>query len=130
MWPKAFAQLIELAPHISRLLPMADRFFQSKATGDEANRKAVEALGERLRADLNQVNVTHASLAEQISDLSAKLNRIGSDSETLKLSMNALDQRLAAMEKKQHRSDLLVAVVLVAVFAILILAIMIYVRGH
>ena len=41
MWPKALAQLIELAPHAARLLPMADKFFQSKTAGEEANRKAM-----------------------------------------------------------------------------------------
>ncbi len=30
MWPKVIAQLFELLPHVSRLVPMADRFFSSK----------------------------------------------------------------------------------------------------
>ncbi len=76
MWPKAFAQLIELAPHISRLLPMADRFFQSKAA-DDGNRKAMESMVEGLRGDLSrdlgQVAAAHADLYKQLNEVSGTL---------------------------------------------------------
>ena len=52
MWPKALAQLIELAPHIARLLPTADRFLQSKVAGDEATRAALAKFGDEIRADI------------------------------------------------------------------------------
>ena len=54
MWPKALLQLLELVPHFSRLLPMADKFLQSKATLDDATLKTIGDLrgelgqGERL----------------------------------------------------------------------------------
>ena len=51
MWPKA---LLELAPHLVRLVPAANNFFQNKSAGDEANRKALEDIAEGLRGDLGQ----------------------------------------------------------------------------
>lgn len=130
MWPKAFAQLVELAPHISRLLPMADRFFQSKAAGDEANRKAIDAMGDRLRADLNQINVTHASLSDQIADLSTRTDRLTSDSDTLKRSADLLERRLTKIEAGQRRMAYIAALVLLGIVILVILAVMIYVRGR
>ncbi len=72
MWPKAFSQLIELAPHVSRLLPLADRFFQNKGE-DDGSRKAVEALAQGLRGDLGQVSAAHAKLGDQVNELTGTL---------------------------------------------------------
>ncbi len=73
MWPKAFAQLVELAPHISRLLPMADRFLQTKNLPDEGSRKALEAVAEGWRGDLRQIATAHAGLQAQIAECNDKL---------------------------------------------------------
>ncbi len=50
MWPKAFSQLVELAPHITRLLPLADRYFKDKSSSDEATRKTLEEMQASHRA--------------------------------------------------------------------------------
>lgn len=73
MWPKAFSQLIELAPHISRLLPMADRFFQTKTAGDDGTRKVVEALALDMHGNLGQVTAAQTTLRRQMEDLSGKV---------------------------------------------------------
>lgn len=118
MWPKAFAQLVELAPHISRLLPMADRFFQSKSTADDATRKAVETMGQGLRADLNQVTVAHAGLSDQLGDLGKKLSRIETDTQATRLSAQSLEGRLTAIENRQARLFLFLGIILVVLAAI------------
>lgn len=137
MWPKAFAQLIELAPHISRLLPMADRFFQTKAAGEDTTRRAVENLGDRIRADLSQVNSTQAGLADQISDVSGKLNRVAADSEALKrsaemlkASAESLERRLAQIEARQNRTIYLNIFLLIATTLVLVLLGLLLARGH
>ena len=45
MWPKLLMQLFELLPHISRLVPMADKYFSQKAAAE----KALVVLGPRGR---------------------------------------------------------------------------------
>ena len=67
MWPKA---LLELAPHLVRLVPAANNFFQNKSAGDEANRKALEDIAEGLRGDLGQVTASHAGLYRQLNEQS------------------------------------------------------------
>ena len=55
---------------------MADKFFQSKTAGEEANRKAMDAMAEGLRGDLGQVTASHAGLYRQLNDQSEKLAEI------------------------------------------------------
>lgn len=130
MWPKAFAQLVELAPHLSRILPMADRFFQTKAANEDANRKAISDLGDRLRADLNQVTVAHATLSDQVSDISSAVHRLASDSASVKLSTDAVDGRLKAIEARQSRLQALLAVALVLLVVVLILSVILLLHGR
>ena len=54
MWPKLLAQLFELLPHVSRLIPMADRFFASRAATDRATEAAMAAMAEGVRGDLGR----------------------------------------------------------------------------
>jgi hypothetical protein len=130
MWPKAFAQLVELAPHISRLLPMADRFFQSKSASEDATRKAIDAMSQEVRADLNQITVAQAGLSDQITDLGRKFSRFESDGTAAKLSADSLERRLTAIEARQGRLLLLLATALILLAAICILEAMILAHGR
>lgn len=94
MWPKVIAQLLEVLPHVSRLLPMADRFFQSKAAGEESSRRTVEAM-EGLRGELGQVTVAHSGLSRQLNEQGEKLSTLGAEMRTFNATANALDSRLA-----------------------------------
>ena len=64
MWPKVIAQLVELLPHLSRLVPMADKFLSSKANSEKANEAAMVAMAEGVRGDLGQVLALHKGIDE------------------------------------------------------------------
>ena len=158
MWPKAFAQLIELAPHVSRLLPMADRFFQSKAANDEATRKAteaVEAAAEDLRSDFGKVTAAHAELGKQILDLNGSLKTVSTgvaeqvgtlntsvaaltsrldttaaDIRGARLAAESVEARLTKIEKRQGRIFSFFTILFVMLAAVLILLAMLFARGH
>ena len=49
MWPKLLMQLFELLPHISRLVPMADKYFSQKTAAEKANEAALAAMAEGVR---------------------------------------------------------------------------------
>ena len=102
MWPKAFAQFVELAPHISRLLPMADRFFQSKTAGDDdAHRKVVEAVQtatDGLRGDFGEVTAAHTALSKQVGDLDGKLDAAIAEVQTAKLATDAVVAETATVK--------------------------------
>jgi hypothetical protein len=130
MWPKAIVQLIELLPHAARLMPMADKFFQSKTAGEEANRKAMEAMADGLRGDLGQVTASHAGLYRQLNDQSEKLAEVSVDVRAARAATEAADARIANLERRLDRiATLLLAVSIVAVILV-VLCVLILLRSH
>ena len=123
MWPKAIAQLIELAPHVSRLLPMADRFLNAKTADAEASRSAMQQMAEGLRGDLGQVTASHAGLYRQLNEQSEKLSELSSDVATVKRSVESLDPRLTRLEQQNSRLSLLLGLSLVLLAGLLVLAV-------
>lgn len=130
MWPKALAQLIELAPHITRLIPMADRFFQSKTAGEEASRNAMEQMALGLRGDLGQVTAAHAGLYQQLSQQGDKLSAIAADVQAGRISVDSLEARIAQLEVQFSRLQLSVAAAIALLVAVCILSILILVHLH
>jgi hypothetical protein len=119
MWPKAIAQLIELAPHIARLLPMADRFFVSKSAEQDAARTAMEQMADGLRGDLGQVTASHAGLYRQLNDQSEKLSNLSADLRSTKLIVEANEAQLALLQKEFRLIRILVIVALVLMVVLL-----------
>jgi chromosome segregation ATPase len=123
MWPKAISQLIELLPHVSRLLPMADRFLNAKTADAEASRSAMQQMAEGLRGDLGQVTASHAGLYRQLNEQSEKLSELSSDVSTVKRSVESLDPRLTRLEQQNSRLTLLLGLSLVLLAGVLVLAV-------
>ena len=99
MWPKVIAQLVELLPHVSRLLPMADKFLSSKAAAEKANESALAAMAEGVRGDLGQVTQAHAGLYRQLQDQSAQIAEVGEDSKRTRLSIEQQQQKIERLER-------------------------------
>ncbi len=155
MWPKAFAQLIELAPHISRLLPMADRFLQTKTVSDDGSRKALEAVAEGWRGDLRQVAVAHAGLHAQTTELNDKVSLLNdkvsivatavtgiaadmtgaaANAQAARLaaesSVDIVERRLAQVEARQARLSTLLGIALLLLVVLCIVSAISLTRAH
>jgi chromosome segregation ATPase len=151
MWPKALAQLVELAPHITRLAPLADRFLKDKAAGDEATRQvldnqraALEAhrasvadLGTGLRTELGALTSaqttqsTHiAQLAKQVGEFEKHLVTTRTDALAAKQAAESLDQRLRSIEATQKRAQGLAVVAVGLLLAILALIATLFLRAR
>ena len=100
MWPKLLMQLFELLPHISRLVPMADKYFSQKAAAEKANEAALAAMAEGVRGDLGQVTKAHAGLYRQLQDLSAQVAAVGETAEAARVSAAKQDDRVEALERQ------------------------------
>ncbi|CAN5758964.1 hypothetical protein BH10ACI4_BH10ACI4_15500 [soil metagenome] len=100
MWPKLLAQLFELLPHITRVLPMADRYFSSKASAEKANEAALTAMAEGVRGDLGQVTKAHLGLYRQLQELSAQVATVEDDVKPVRLAVDGLGHRVEALEEK------------------------------
>jgi septal ring factor EnvC (AmiA/AmiB activator) len=130
MWPKAISSLIELAPHVARLIPLADRFFQSKTADADASSSAMQQMAEGLRGDLGQVTASHAGLYRQLNDQSVQLSELSSGLRSTRLSVDNIEDRTARLEQQLSRLNLLVTVALVLLTTICILTIVILFRHH
>ena len=100
MWPKLLMQLFELLPHISRLVPMADKYFSQKAAAEKANEAALAAMAEGVRGDLGQVTRAHAGLYRQLQDLSAQVTVVGETAEAARVAAAKQDSRVEELELK------------------------------
>jgi len=122
MWPKVLAQLFELLPHLTRLVPMADKFLASRAATDRATEQAMLAMAEGVRGDLGQVTKAHAGLYQQlqeqsgqIAELSAEVKRMGAAAERV----TALELRVASLARWIKVGVSLIVALLIAVIVLL-----------
>lgn len=100
MWPKVFAQLVELLPHVSRLIPVADKFFQSRTAGEKANESALSAMADGVRGDLGQVTAAHAGLYRQLQEQSAQITEVAAEVRRGRVSTETLAERLISLERQ------------------------------
>jgi len=121
MWPKAIAQLIELLPHMSRLLPLADRFLNSKTADADASRTAMQQMAEGLRGDLGQVTASHAGLYRQLNEQSERLGNIAADTRSTRLATVSVEVRVTALESRFQKLFYLMSLTVLLLFAVLIL---------
>jgi hypothetical protein len=100
MWPKVIAHLFELLPHITRLVPMADKYLSSKTASEKANEAAMAAMADGVRGDLGQVAKAHAGLYRQLQEQSAQIAEVAAEVKQARLAAEKDDNRLAALESK------------------------------
>jgi septal ring factor EnvC (AmiA/AmiB activator) len=100
MWPKVIAQLFELLPHITRLVPMADKYLSSKTASEKANEAAMAAMAEGVRGDLGQVTKAHAGLYRQLQEQSTQIAEVGEEVKRTRLSIEQHEHKMMAIESK------------------------------
>ncbi len=100
MWPKLFAQLFELLPHVTRLVPLADRFFASRAATDRATEAAMVAMAEGVRGDLGQVTKAHAGLYRQLQEQGAQLDEVRDDLKRVRTVLEQRENRIEMLESQ------------------------------
>jgi chromosome segregation ATPase len=127
MWPKVFMQLVELLPHITRLVPMADRFLSSKAAAEKANEAAMLAMAEGVRGDLGQVTKAHLGLYRQLQDQSAQIAEVSEEVKRSRVAMEHHERHMDSLEKQIGSFGIwlkvgvsLIAVLLVVVIVLLV----------
>jgi chromosome segregation ATPase len=98
MWPKVIAQLFELLPHITRLVPMADKYLSSKTASEKANEAAMAAMAEGVRGDLGQVTQAHAGLYRQLQEQSAQIAEVSEEVKRARLSIEQHEHRMLTLE--------------------------------
>jgi hypothetical protein len=124
MWPKALSQLIEIAPHIARLLPTADRFLQSRVANDDATR----GIGDDVRADLSRVTAAHESIHRQLNEQGERFAQLGEQVNAARAAAEAAEERASAMERRVAITSAMVTILLPLTVILLALVILLVVR--
>ena len=68
MWPRLISQVIELLPHATRLVPIADNYLTVRREGAKAQAGAIADLAENLRVDVGRVTDSYNGLTRQITE--------------------------------------------------------------
>jgi hypothetical protein len=92
--------LFELLPHVTRLVPMADKYFSQKTAAEKANEAALQAMAEGVRGDLGQVTKAHVGLYRQLQELSAQVTVVGETAEAARMAASKQDGRVEALERQ------------------------------
>jgi chromosome segregation ATPase len=98
MWPKILIQLVDLLPHATRLIPVADRYFASRQASEKANEAALMAMAEGVQADLGQVTKAHAGLYRKLQEQEAQLAEVVEEVRQSKAAMQQYGHRLESLE--------------------------------
>jgi septal ring factor EnvC (AmiA/AmiB activator) len=130
MWPKLFAQLFELLPHVSRLIPMADRFFASRAATDRATEAAMTAMAEGVRGDLGQVTKAHAGLYRQLQEQGAQLDEVRDEIRRVRTALDQREHRIEVLESQVTSLGWWVKLGVSLVVVLLAVILWLLVRGH
>ena len=140
MWP-VLVQLLKLAPHVTRLAPVADRYLQSKADNGKSQRRALDEMGERLRGelaltgermhgDVTRLTETQAGILQQLTEQSEALERIAAESHSARLASEALDERIRGMEARMARLWMIfiAGIIVLAILAAVMIALLLHIR--
>ena len=99
-------QLIELLPHVTRLVPVADRFFASKAANEKAGEAALMAMAEGVQADLGQVTKAHAGLYRKMQEQEAQLAEMRDEVRQARTAVEQQGHRVEELERRLATASL------------------------
>ena len=125
MWPKALAQLIELAPYIARVLPTADRYLQSRVANDEATRAELARIGNDVRADIGRASAAHESIYRQLNEHGERFAQLSEQINAAREAAEAAEERAGALEQRVGMTSALLAILLP--LNVILLALLIYI---
>jgi chromosome segregation ATPase len=96
MWP----MLLELLPHFTRLLPMADKYLSTRSASEKAQEAALAALGAEVRGELGQLGeVLHTGIQRQLQDQGAQLTELAVEVTRARMGVESMEARVAGLER-------------------------------
>jgi chromosome segregation ATPase len=96
MWPKL---LMELLPHFSRLMPVADKYLTNRDASDKAQQAALAALEAGVRGQVRHVVEEQAGIRSQLQEQSVQVAQIAVEVTRVRMGMESAEERLAKLEK-------------------------------
>jgi chromosome segregation ATPase len=94
MWPRLIAQLVDLLPHATRLLPLADNYFSTRRESDRAQAAAMAALGDGLRDEMGKLAAANSGLTRQLGEQKQQIASLQESLETAQTNSIAQTRQL------------------------------------
>lgn len=130
MWPKVLLQLFELLPHVTRLIPVADKYFAQRSAAEKTSHATLAAMAEDVRGDLGQVAKAHEGLYRQLQEQSGHIADLGEEIRRARTSIEQHDHRLEAMDHKLASLGLWIKGGVSAIVVLLAISIWLLARTH
>lgn len=123
MWPR---MLLELLPHFTRLMPMADKYLASRGANDKAQAAAFATLAEDVRGQVGPMHEACEGMQRQMVEHSKQMTELAVDVTRTRMGMESAEARIAKLEKSAVMTQrLLGAVVALLVIAFVLLTILV-----
>jgi septal ring factor EnvC (AmiA/AmiB activator) len=68
MWPRLIAQMVELLPHATRLLPLADNYLANRREAERSQASALASMSGSLREEIGHVADVFGSVSRQVAE--------------------------------------------------------------
>lgn len=134
MWPK---MLFEVLPHVGRLVPMAERFFETRKAREQEEHAQFTAITETLRIELGKTAEANAATERALKEQAATVSAILAETGRTRTALETLDARVGRLEAKVATADtsaprlqaLLIAVILLLLVVLVLLAVLLLLKG-
>jgi CHASE3 domain sensor protein len=124
MWP----MLLELLPHFTRLLPMADKYLSTRTASEKAQEAALAALGVAISGRLGELGEVHAGIQRQLLEQGEQLAEAAVEVTRVQASVEGVEARVAGLEKTAAAAMRLLVVVLAGLACAIGLLVVVLVR--
>ena len=113
--------LLELLPHVTRLLPMADKYLSTRSASERTQEAALAAMAANVRGDLGQVVDAHAGIQRALKDQAKQIAEIAAEGTRTRMGVESIEARVAGLEKMLRLTMKLTLVALVLVAGCVVL---------
>lgn len=128
MWP----MLLELLPHLTRLMPAADKYLANRGASDKALESSLTSLNDTVRGQMRHVVEEQAGIRSQLQEQSVQVAEVAVEVTRVRMGVESLEERVARLEKATAVSMRLLAaaLVLLAMVSALVVVLLFKVKAH
>ncbi len=124
MWP----MLLELLPHFTRLVPLADKYFSGRGAQDKAHAAALVLLGEEMRAGLSAADEANAGVQQALKAQGERIAEIAVESTRTRMGVEVVEERVVKLERSVAMANRIAVAALVLLAGVVALLVVVLVR--
>jgi CHASE3 domain sensor protein len=130
MWPKVLMQLFELLPHVSRLVPMAERYFSGRATVERNNESTLAAMADSVDGTMGQMAKAHESLYRRLQETDGRIADLSDEVRQMRSLAEQNRRQLQTIAGEVGSLGLWLKIVTALVAILIVLVVVLLMRGH